>query len=92
MKVYARSLLDLNNMHQDRDEPVSAHCARLHGQANVCKYTIMFPNCHNNISYREPILRNALCRRIKDTEIQLDLFGHTNQDMALEVVLHFVEE
>ena len=35
--------LELQQMHQDRDEPVRNFSARLKGQAGICQYTV---NCH----------------------------------------------
>ena len=80
----------LNNMHQDWGETVCVYCARLHGQANVWKYTVECPNCCN-INCIDSFLCNMLCRGVKDTEIQLNLLGYTNQDMMLKKVLQFVE-
>jgi len=81
----------LNNSQQDRDEPIRAFCARLRGQANICKYKIECPECNHEVDYTEPILRDVICRGIEDSDIQLDLLGQTNQDMSLDEVLHFVE-
>ena len=43
--------VNLQNMQQDRDEPVRSFCARLRGQANVCKYTVTCLDCNKNINY-----------------------------------------
>lgn len=81
----------LNNLTQDHNESIRAFGARLRGQAGVCKYTIDCPNCNHKVDYTEPILRDVLSRGIVDPDIQLELLGHTNQDMTLEGVFHFVE-
>ena len=83
----------LNNMHQDPDESICAFGARLRGQAAVCRYVIDCPGdeCTVVVDYTEQILRDVLCRGIADPDIQLELLGHTNQDMTLEEVFHFVE-
>ncbi|XP_066931785.1 uncharacterized protein [Clytia hemisphaerica] len=83
----------LNNMHQDQDESIRAFGARLRGQAAVCRYVIDCPGdeCNIVVDYTEQILRDVLCRGIVDPDIQLELLGHTNQDMTLEEVFHFVE-
>ena len=81
----------LNNSHQDRDEPIRSFCARLRGQANVCKYVIDCPNCDHKVDYTEQILRDVICRGLEDSDIRLDLLGQTNQDMTLDEVLSFVE-
>ena len=83
--------VQLNNSTQDRDEPIRSFCARLRGQANVCKYSIDCPNCEHKVDYTEPILRDVIIRGIEDSDIQLDLLGQTNQDMTLDEVLHFIE-
>ena len=81
----------LQNMRQDRDEPIRAYGARLKGQASVCKYVQQCAGCGANVDYTEAILRDVLCRGLEDTEIQMDLLGDKNQDMTLEQALKFVE-
>lgn len=81
----------LHNMRQDRDEPVRRFCARLIGQASVCKFLIKCSNCNNDVNYTDTIVRDVLARGICDPEIQLDLLGDKNQDMSLEEVSQFVE-
>lgn len=81
----------LSNMHQDHDEPIRSFGARLRGQAGVCKFSIDCKNCEASVDYTEQILRDVLCRGIADQDIQLELLGHTNQDMTLEEVIQFVE-
>ena len=81
----------LQNMRQDRDEPIRAYGARLKGQASVCKYVQQCAGCGASVDYTEAILRDVLCRGLEDTEIQMDLLGDKNQDMTLEQALKFVE-
>ena len=85
----------LHNMRQDRDEPVRSFCARLQGQASVCKYVITCkcPGCDIDVhvNYTEPIVRDALARGLADPDIQLDLLGDKNQNMSLEEVSQFIE-
>ncbi|VDH93756.1 Hypothetical predicted protein [Mytilus galloprovincialis] len=81
----------LHNMRQDRDEPVRSFCARLRGQAGVCKFFIQCPTCNTHVNYTDTIIRDVLARGISDPEIQLDLLGDKNQDMTLEEVTQFVE-
>ena len=83
--------VQLLNMHQDRDETVRSFCARLHGQAGICKFTTQCPSCDTNVNYTEHILHNVLTHGLADSKIQLDLLGDKNQDMTLEEVLQFVE-
>ena len=81
----------LHNMKQDRGELIRAYGARLWGQASVCKFIQQCTNCEANVDYTEAILRDVLCRGLEDSEIQLDLLGDKNQDMALEQMLRFIE-
>ena len=81
----------LQNMRQDRDEPIRAYGARLRGQANVCRFMTKCSNCDADVDYTETILRDVLSRGLSDPEIQLDLLGDKNQDMTLEQVVRFVE-
>ena len=81
----------LHHMKQDRDEPFRAFAARLKGQASVCKYIKACPGCYQEMTYTDAILTDVLCRRIADTEIQMDLLGDTNQVMSFEQALKFIE-
>ena len=81
----------LHNMTQDREEPIRSFCARVKGQAGVCKYNIKCPTCNTTVDYTKCIVRDVLSRGIADSEIQLELLGHTEQDMTLEQVLSFIE-
>jgi len=83
--------MTLNNSHQDRDEPIRSYCARLRGQANVCKYVIACPGCQHQVDYTESILRDVICRGLEDSDRQTCSIRQTNQDMTLDEVLHFVE-
>ena len=81
----------LSHMCQDRDETIRSFGARLQGQASVCMFTIDCPNCTHKVDYTETIMRDVLCRGLQDSDIQLDLLGHTNQDMTLEEIFRFIE-
>ena len=81
----------LYEMRQDIDEPIRKFGARIKGQANVCKYILKCPGCNADVNYTENVLRDVLTRGIADSEIQLDLLGHTDQDMSLEDTFKFVE-
>ncbi|XP_061178429.1 uncharacterized protein LOC133187074 [Saccostrea echinata] len=81
----------LHNMRQDRDEPVRNFCAKLRGQAGVCKFVNTCPNCNHEVNYTDTIVRDVLARGIADPDIQLDLLGDKNQNMTLEEVTQFVE-
>ena len=81
----------LHNMRQDRDEPIRSYCARLRGQAGVCKFSVACQKCSHSVEYTEQILRDIITRNIADSDIQLELLGNENQKMTLEEVLRFVE-
>ena len=84
-------VVTLHNMCQDRDEPIRSFCARLRGQAGVCKFLIKCPACNTDVNYTDTIIRDVLALGISDPEIQLDLLWDKNQDMTLEEVTQFVE-
>ena len=81
----------LQNMRQDRDEPICNYGARLKGQAGECKFSVSCSDCNRSISYMEEMTRDVLIRGLADSDIQMDLLGDKNQDMTLEEVLKFVE-
>ena len=83
--------VQLNNMRQDWDETICSFGARLRGQAGVCKFLVTCPGCSAEVNYTENVLRDVLTRGLADSEIQLDLLGHRNQDMSLEEVFQFIE-
>ena len=60
-------------------------------QAGVCEYVIDCLGCHEKVDYTEQVFREVLCRRIADPDIKLKLLGHTNQDMTLGKIFHFIE-
>ncbi|XP_066910175.1 uncharacterized protein [Clytia hemisphaerica] len=81
----------LNEMKQDRDEPIRSFAARIKGQAGICKY-ILTCQCEREINYSDHILRDVVVQGLYDNDIQLDLLSDQNQDMSLEEVLQFVEK
>ena len=80
----------LQQMRQDRDEPVRAFSARLRGQAGVCSFTVGC-TCTAQVDYSDIMVRDALIRGLADEEIRLDILGESKQDMSLEEVLMYVE-
>ena len=83
--------VQLHNMRQDRDETIRSFCARLCGQAGVCKFLVKCPDCDKDVNFTENVLRDVITRGLVDDEIQLDLLGEKHQDMTLEEVLQYVE-
>ncbi|KAK7498143.1 hypothetical protein BaRGS_00010731 [Batillaria attramentaria] len=82
----------LQQMRQDRDEPVRAFAARLRGQAGVCNFRVN-PSlaCHAEVDYSNIMIRDVLIRGLEDEEIRLDILGESRQDMSLEDALQYVE-
>ena len=78
-------------MRQDRDETIRSFAARLRGQASVCKFSIECITCQIDVHYSDEMVKDALIRGIVDHDIQLDLLGERDQDMALEAVVSYVE-
>ena len=85
--------VQLQQMRQDRDEPVRAFAARLRGQAGVCNFSIRCPSdtCGNSVDYSDIMIRDVLIRGLDDEEIRLDVLGESRQDMSLEDALSYVE-
>ena len=85
--------VQLQQMRQDRDEPVRAFAARLRGQAGVCSFNIKCSSdtCEASIDYSDVMVRDALIRGLNDEEIRLDILGESRQDMSLEDALCYVE-
>ena len=83
----------LQQMRQDRDEPIRAFAARLRGQAGVCNYRVKCPSatCNATVDYSDTMIRDVLIRGLNDEEIRLDVLGESRQDMSLEDALRFVE-
>ena len=88
-KMVAR--VSLHNMRQDHDEVIRLYAARLRGQATVYQFTMKCSHCHQEVNYKEEILRDALVRGIADNDIQLDILGDSNQNRTLEEIINFVE-
>ena len=82
--------MQLQQMRQDRDEPVRAFAARLRGQASVCNYK-KDCTCNLIVDFSDIMIRDALIRGLEDEEIRLDILGRPEQDMSLEKVLQYVE-
>ena len=83
----------LQQMRQDRDEPVRAFAARLRGQAGVCSFSIkcLSDTCGSSVDYSDIMIRDALIRGLDDEEIRLDILGESRQDLSLEDTLSYVE-
>ena len=75
--------LKLQQMRQDRDEPVRAFNARIKGQASVCQYSVEC-ECGAQVSYSDPMIRDTLLVGLADDDIRLDVLGQTNKNMFLD--------
>ncbi|GFO15432.1 hypothetical protein PoB_004193700 [Plakobranchus ocellatus] len=82
--------VQLQQMRQDRDEPIRAFAARLRGQAGVCNFSIKCP-CGTYVDYSDVMVRDVLINGLSDEEIRLDILGESKQDMTLEEALRYVE-
>lgn len=86
--------VQLQNITQDRDETVRAFCARLRGQAGVCRF-LKSKTCPCNreveVDYSDEIIRDALIRGLADEDIRLDILGQCRQDLTLDETLQIVE-
>ena len=83
---------ELHSMIQGHDEPVRGYCARVRGQAAVCKYTIECPDCAHIVDYTDHVIRDVVSQGLADKDIQLDLLGNSNQTPTLEETLQFIEK
>ena len=85
--------VQLQNMRQDRDEPVRAFTARLRGQAGVCNFQIKCSktDCEEAVDYSDMMIRDALIRGLSDDEIRLDILGLSDQNLTLEDTIQKIE-
>ena len=82
--------VQLQQLRQDRDEPMRAFLARLRGQASICCFKVQCA-CGNEVHYSDDMVRDTLIRGIADEEIRLDILGLPKQDMSLEEAVSFIE-
>ena len=69
--------VQLQQMRQDRDEPVRAFAARLRGHASTCGFQTEC-KCKSLVDYSDIMVRDAFVRGLEDEEIRLDLLGNPN--------------
>ena len=84
----------LQNLHQERDEPMRSFVARLRGQAGACTFTkTKRCQCGQDVivDFSEDMVRDSLVRGLEDEDIRLHLLGQANQDMTLEETLQLAE-
>ena len=79
-------------MRQDRDEPIRTFCARLRGQAGVCRF-IKKCACPEprDVDFSDEMIRDCLIRNIVDEDIKLDVLGQVNQEISLDAALQLIE-
>jgi len=82
----------LQQMRQNRDEPVRSYCARLRGQASVCKF-LKPCACEpaTDVDYSSEIVRDCFIRGLSDEDIKLEILGQPDQEMTLEETLQIAE-
>ena len=86
--------VQLLNLRQDRDETVRAYCARLRGQAGICKFSkkkLCTCELEVEVDYSSDIIRDTLIRGLEDDDIRLDVLGQCRQDLSLDETLQIVE-
>ena len=82
----------LQQLRQDRDEPIRGFAARLKGQASVCKF-LKQCSCAEprEVDYTSDMVRDCLIRGLEDEDIRLEILGQQNQDMTLDQVIQIAE-
>ena len=82
----------LQQLRQDRDEPIRAFAARLKGQASVCKF-LKQCSCAEprEVDYTSDMVRDCLIRGLEDEDIRLEILGQHNQDMTLDQVIQIAD-
>ena len=84
--------MTLQNVHQDRDEPVRNYAACLRDQAEICKFIVQCPcDPPADVSFMDQMIRDALIRGIQDQDIQNDILSLEDQEMDLEAILRYVK-
>ena len=73
------------------DETIRSFGARVRGPAGVCKYLLNCPTCSTEVKYTDHILHDVIARVISDSEMQLELLGHMNQNMTPEEVFLLIK-
>ena len=84
--------VQLQQLRQDRDEPIRAFAARLKGQASICKF-VRQCSCTppSDVDYTSDIVRDCLIHGLYDDDIRLEILGQENQEMTLDQVLQISE-
>ena len=84
--------VQLQDMKQDRDEPVRAFAARLKGQASVCQYTVKCTSCDTKVSYSNNKIHDSLIHGVYDEDIRLDVLGQPRlAEQTLEETISLIE-
>ena len=88
----------LQQMCQQRDEPVRKFAARVRGQASVCNFVVKCPcqcgapaACNKTVSYSDVMVRDTIIRGLEDGDIRTDILSEANQDLSLEDTIKFIE-
>ena len=84
--------VQLQQLRQDRDEPIRSFAARLKGQAGICKY-VKKCSCElpADVDYTSDIVRDCLLHGLYDEDIRLEILGQQNQEMSLDEVIQIAE-
>ena len=86
------SRVTLRGMMQDADEDIKHYVARVKGQADICKYTVMCPNpgCGQEVSYADAEIKDQVCQGLYDSEIQEQVLTLTDDSTALPQIITFL--
>ena len=84
--------VQLQQLRQDRDEPIRSFAARLKGQASICRF-VKKCSCAEpaDVDYTLDIVRDCLIHGLYDEDIKLEILGQENQEMSLDQVIQISE-
>lgn len=84
--------VQLQQLRQDRDEPIRSFAARLKGQASICKFVKKCACAEpSDVDYTSDIVRDCLIHGLYDDDIRLEILGQPNQEMTLDQVIQISE-
>ena len=76
----SRHLANLYNIVQQSDEPVRAFVARLTGTADMCGMQVRCPDCQQNVSYRDEVVKQMIIHGLSNSEIKQRVLSRTGND------------
>ena len=85
------SRVNLHVLSQESNEPIRNWAGRVKGLAELCKFVVKCTNCDHDVRYTDHQVRDNLVRGLYDQDIQRDVFGLEDQEMALEPLMKLLE-